>query len=149
MLEVVSHNGPLYTWYEIAGILLALPVAATVVWAIVKVVNHLHLVHEAIVGRPATAASEKIPSMIERFQGVNEHLTSVDRHLKQQDHQLEAISAELSFNGGESTKDRVRDLGHQLTDLRRNQDAAVASLTQGQEDAADTARDVSTELHSR
>ena len=128
-MDVVTQ-GPLYAWYEIAGIVLAIPVAIAIVWGILRTVSHLSLVHEAIAGREATAVSEKVPSMIDRFQDVNAHLAKQDRDLA-------AIKAELSYNGGGSTKDQVRKLG---TD--------VAVLQRGQRAAARTAADVSADLHA-
>jgi hypothetical protein len=74
---LAAGAGSLIKWYEVAGIILALPVVGAIVWAIVKVTTHLLRVHEVIIGRPATAYSEKIPSMVERFATVNDALGEV------------------------------------------------------------------------
>ena len=76
--SVGNNSGGLDNWYEIAGIIIALPVALALIWGIIKIVRHFDLVHEVIVGRPATPMSEKIPSVIERFQ--TQDLRMVELH---------------------------------------------------------------------
>jgi hypothetical protein len=83
---------------ELATVIIALPVAVGLAWAIFKGIGHVQRVHEAIIGRPATAMSDPVPSMIERFR-------LVDNHLSTQDDRLQAIEKEYHPNGGMSMRD--------------------------------------------
>ena len=81
--------GVLQEWYQVAGIILALPTSVALVWGIVRVVRHLGLVHEAIIGRIKGPANDAIPSMIERFESINEHLSAQDGRLDRIESHLE------------------------------------------------------------
>jgi hypothetical protein len=69
--DTAAGAGHLLAWYEIAGIIIAVPASAAIVWGVFKVVRHLAIVHEVIIGRPKTRFSDGIPSMVERFDEVN------------------------------------------------------------------------------
>ena len=96
-------------WGVVAGLVIASPVVVALVWAILRAGRHLGLVHEAIAGREATAVSDEIPSMIKRFQTVNQHLADQDSSLK-------VIKKELFPNGGSSLRDKVDSLAAKVDD---------------------------------
>ena len=129
---MLAASSPLLGWYELAGIIVSLPVAFAIIWGVIRTVRHLSLVHEAIIGRPATAASDPIPSMIDRFH-------SVDEHLSKQDDKIEAIEGEFRTNGGSSVKDDLVKVQRQLTDLKAGQTRAATSLRAAKKTAEDAA----------
>jgi hypothetical protein len=100
-----SGGGALQHWYEIAGIILAIPVALGLAWAIFRGIGHVQRVHEAIIGRPATSVSDEVPSIIERFHRVDAHLARQDATLSKQDSRLLAIEGEFRMNSGATIKD--------------------------------------------
>lgn len=103
----------LYAWYEIAGIILAVPVAGTIIWAVIKSTSHIVEFHQAIVGRPE-GVGPRIPSMQERFSKIEEHLTEVDDHLNLQDQQIHDINSQFSMNGGGTVKDDLIEVKQHL-----------------------------------
>ena len=123
-----SVNPIISNGYQIAGIVIAVPVVLTCVWGIRRMVNHMHLVHEAIVGREATTFSAGIPSMQERFVAIEEHLTCLNEHLREQDEHLHQqdnhlanqdsrmriIEAEFRTNGGSSLRDGLVKIQRQV-----------------------------------
>jgi hypothetical protein len=108
-------------WYEIAGIILAVPVALGVAWAIFRGIGHVQRVHEAIIGRPATSVSDEVPSIIERFHGVDDHLARQDATLAKQDYRLLQIEGEFRMNSGGSLKDDVVRLNRTVEKLASHQ----------------------------
>ena len=97
----------LTTTAEVAGILLAVPVLAGVVIVLYRILKRMHVVHEAIVGRPAAPGVEPVPSMIERFQGVDGHLKAQDVKIDAQGRAIRKIEMELHPNSGSSLRDQV------------------------------------------
>ena len=134
-------------WYKIAGILIGLATAASIVWGVVKVVGHMQRVHEAIIGRPETKMSEGIPSIIERFHVVDEKLEAVTDHLSAQDLLIERVEAEFRTNGGSTVKDDLRGLQRQLNSVVGNQATAAKTAIAAAEGVARTAVDTAAELH--
>jgi len=125
-------------WYQLSGVVLGIPVAAAVIWGVVRLVQHLALVHEAIIGREATAVSDPIPSMIERFRSVDDWLTTIDQHLTEQDDRLDAVEAEFRTNGGKTLKDDVRALQRGQADASRLATDTAAALARTTTDTAAT-----------
>lgn len=87
-------------WADIAAIVLAFPVVVGIVWWLVRVAGRVHLIHQAIMGRPKTGATEAIPSIIERFERVDKRMDAfaVD---------LTSIRSQVHRNGGKSLADAV------------------------------------------
>ena len=59
------------------------------------------VIHEQIMGRPATDARPGIPSLEQRFE-------TVGAHLSRQDSKLDVLEHEVQTNGGSSLKDDVK-----------------------------------------
>jgi hypothetical protein len=134
----VIASALLAEWYEVAGIVIAVPVALAIVWAIVRAVGHLTRVHEAIIGRPETSFSEAIPSMIERFHSIDDRFATVDLHLSDQDASILVIEAEFTTNGGSTVKDDLKKLQSMLDSVatRQAETARLASTAVDKLDAA-------------
>jgi hypothetical protein len=113
-------------------------------------------IHEAVVGKEATPTSDKIPSIIERFHAVDEHLV-------RQDGRLVTIESECLSNGGASLRDSVnrnetltREVTEKVTGIVEAMEAHASAdtaiwrqltdnllvISGGQELAAQTAIDV-------
>lgn len=143
MFGATTGAGGLADWYEIAGIVIAVPVALAVVWALIRAIGHLKGVHEAIIGKPATPYSDAVPGIIDRFHVVDDHLKTIDLHLVEQDAVLTTLKNEVTFNGGQSVKDRIVRLDKKIDSLKDGQAAAAVTAKQ----VAQTTLDVAEELH--
>jgi len=146
----------LTTLYELGGVTILIGAIVAAIRALYKMVRHMGLVHEAIVGRTAEPGVDAIPSMIDRFHTVDAHLTTQDDHLITQDDRLATIEKEYRPNGGTSLRDSINRnekmtsdiaitveqhmvadeaIWHELTDK-------LLVISGGQELAAHTALDV-------
>jgi hypothetical protein len=122
--------------------IVAVPAAAAIIWAIHRVVTHLLLVHEVIIGREATSYSEALPSMVERFHKVDDRFTDVQMHLRKQDKTTDTLVHELSMNGGGTLKDRLIRVERKVDDLHAGQDSAAQTARDVSSTALITAADV-------
>src|ERR1039458_1395350 len=107
LLVGVTNGGWLAHWYEIAGIIVALPIVAVCVWRILTFFTHVQGVHEAIVGKPATADSEAVPSMIARFKAIDEGVAAAERMAEAAAKSAVDVTKELHPNGGSSVRDSL------------------------------------------
>ena len=97
-------------WYKIAGIIIAVPVALAFVWGIVRLVSHMMLIHEAIIGRPESDWSDGVPSMVQRFSSQDDLLAQLRAGQVEIDARLIVVEAEFATNGGSSVKDDLNAL---------------------------------------
>ena len=68
-------------WYQVAGIVIAIPVVAVTVAYVHRSLSHMRTVHEAILGRPEGPANDAIPGIIQRFHDIEDHLNRQDARL--------------------------------------------------------------------
>lgn len=104
----VAHPGT--NWAEVAAIgtlVVALPVLAAVAVIAFKVYRRVHVVHEAVVGRPEARGREAIPSMIQRFDAVDQRQEAQARTTRKINARLLKVEAELQPNHGTSLRDAV------------------------------------------
>ncbi len=97
----------LTTLYEWGGVTILIGFLGRLAWGLFKALRHVTHVHEAIIGRPASPGVEAIPSMIQRFEAVDDQFSAVNQHLGQQDKRIDRIDSELRPNGGASLVDKV------------------------------------------
>jgi hypothetical protein len=112
MLDVItgaasSNGGLLAHWYEIAGIIVAVPIVAVIVWKLLAFFGHVQGVHESIVGKPATTYSEAIPSIIERFKITDAGVTDAKEMARAAAELAADTILELHPNGGASFRDSL------------------------------------------
>ena len=66
-------------------------------------------IHEVVLGRPAMQGVPAVPSMVERFDAMGDHLSK-------QDDKMDTIEHEVTLNNGGSLKDDVRRINKKLDD---------------------------------
>lgn len=132
--------------YQIAAIAVAVPSISATVWAVLKFGRRMGTVHEAIIGRPETAINDKIPSMIERFRSVNEHLERQDIHTAQIDAKLIVIEGQFHMNGGGTVKDDLVTVKDLLNERTGRFDQIELDIAHVASDVADTAEIVAARL---
>jgi hypothetical protein len=115
----------LQVFYEAGGGLAGFAVLGAFVVFMWRVARRLHLVHEVIVGRPQSQGVEAVPSMVERFGSVNDHLKTQDKTLSTHTAQLasltlwqQRIDAEFRQNGGASMRDVVDNMAKDISELK-------------------------------
>ena len=106
-------------WYLLTEFVIALPVAAAIVWGIVRAVQHMMAVNEAIVGREGTDWVEGIPSMVQRFSSQDDALVQLRAGQVAIDTRLIVVEKEFATNGGSSVKDDLNALKAGVAALKR------------------------------
>lgn len=109
------------TWGEVTAIgtlVLAAPVLLGVTVVVFKVYRRVHVVHEAVVGRPEAPGREPIPSMVERFQEVKIELGAQRETAAGMDKRLRFVEAELNPNHGTSLRDRIEFIASALVETQ-------------------------------
>src|ERR1035437_3370347 len=104
LAAVVSNSSSgssfLVTLYYFSGLAAGVVFLGIVTRLAYKTFRHIDLVHEAIIGRPASQGIVARPSMVKRFDGVK-------TQLDQQDEKIWAIDKEMQPNGGTSMFDKI------------------------------------------
>ena len=126
----VSNGGWLAHWYEIAGIIIALPIVSVCLAKILTFFAHVQGVHEAIVGKPATVYSEEVPSMIARFKTVETGVIAAKQEAAATARLVADVNAQLHPNGGTSMRDSL-DRNEQITVATGREVAGLVKRVEG------------------
>lgn len=94
-------------------------VVVYVVRSVWRGIRHLHKLHIVIEGAAQTNVSDRIPSLLERFEDLNVRIDHLSEHLCRQDARLENLEDSLKPNGLNTTRpgDMLARIERQLADV--------------------------------
>jgi len=75
-------------------------------------IRHLHDLHVIIQGQEPTPVSERIPSLLDRFEQLNDRMDQLTKHLCNQDERLNDLEVLMRPNGLDT--DRLGDIAKRI-----------------------------------
>jgi hypothetical protein len=75
-------------------------------------IRHLHDLHVVIQGQEGSSVSEPIPSLLDRFESLNQRMDSLTEHLFSQDERLNDLEMMMRPNGLDT--DRLGDIAKRI-----------------------------------